>query len=112
MSNKSGDVPTLNLPPFPQDEEGIPPALGEYFSLMILGLSEYTSLLNTKIAEMESLSLNGQGLNLTFWPANANIEKRDGVIVNFDGDPNVGTPGAGTQGLWMWNSNTATWTKV
>ena len=111
MSTKTGTTPSLNIPTVP-DNLDIPPDLALYLGNVMFAMVEYGELVTAKLGEFDSLSINGQGLNLTIWAANANIEKRDSVCVLFDGDPNVGTPGAGTQGWSLWSDASNVWVKM
>jgi len=112
MSSKSGTLEPLELPVMPEGLAQENPEVGQYLSLVFQALFEWAGKLSTKVQEMESMSIDGTGLTLTIYPANATIAQRDGLTVLFDGDPNAGTPGAGTPGWYAWNSTSNSWVKM
>ena len=111
MSNVSGPIPVLNLPAAPLDTSD-QAAVNTWVVGVVRAINDWANVLQEKLKEMESLSVDGQGLNLTIWPANAILIKRDGVAALFDGEPNVGTPGVGVQGWYAWSASANLWVKV
>ncbi len=108
MSTKSGSVPLLKLPTPPHDANN-QDAMNNWIFQVQFAIQAWADNLITKIKEMESLSINGQGLNLPTYAPDAIVEKRDGVIVMFANDPNNA---GGGFGLYRYNASTTKWEKV
>lgn len=107
MSNKSGSLPELSLPTQPDfaNED----STRDWLIEVTRELNQWAFTLTEKVKEIESISVDGQGLNLTIYPATATLTKRDGVVALFSGDP---TGGAGGAGLYQYVAATDTWFKL
>jgi len=89
-------------------------ALEDWLQSVILELQRWAAEVDNRIAQLPSgvgnVIWNGDGLTVPTYNAadSGNIEKVDGLVVAFTGNPNGG---AGSAGFWRWDAGSSTWVK-
>ena len=108
MSSKSGDLNAPVITP-PGQTFQIDPHFMTWLILALESIVRWGEGATTKIKEIETLSVDGQGLNLTMYSPTAKVEKRDGVTILFSGDPNAA---GGSAGFYTYSAASDSWLKV